>query len=111
VEFRIEGSKMRVKGWRNLTADDQQAVNQQRAALLALLTQEQQPEPRTPPLAKHEYARYGIYTVNGVPTHALGDAYAADVIAGRVSRAHALELEEQAERSARGLASARTWRP
>ncbi|MBS1819292.1 MAG: hypothetical protein JSU08_15260 [Acidobacteria bacterium] len=111
VEFRVEADRLKVKGWRNLSADDRHAVNHQRTALVALLTQEQRPESRTPPMSPSEYDRYGIYIVNGVPTHPLGDQHAADIIAGRISRSEALELEEQAERSARGLANARTWRP
>lgn len=111
VEFQgVEHSRLRVKGWRNLTADDRRAVNEQRAALLALLTAEQHTEPRTPPLAKHEYARFGIYTANGVPTHALGDQFAADVIAGRISRSDAEQMQRQATRDGRGMRAAKPWR-
>jgi hypothetical protein len=107
VEFTgVERSRLRVKGWRNLTAEDQQAVNQHRQALLALLRAEQEREPRTPPIAPSEYHRFGIYIVHGVPTHALGDEYAADVIAGRIPRPQAEEAERQKERAARELSRA-----
>jgi hypothetical protein len=45
-----------------------------------------------------------------VPTHALGDAYADDVIAGRIPRARAEETQRETEQAARGLSRARLWR-
>src|SRR5690349_23426088 len=105
VEFQgVERSRLRVKGWRNLTADDQQAVNQQRQALLDLLRAEQEPSFRQIPITPRDYAALGLTVVNGVVTHPLGDQHAADILAGRISRSAAEAMQQQAERSAHGLA-------
>jgi hypothetical protein len=112
VEFQgVERSRLRVRGWSNLPADDRQVVNDRRAELLALLRAEQESPARQPAITPRDYAALGLMTVNGVVTHPLGDQHAADILAGRISRSAAEEMQQQAERSARGLAHAKKWRP
>lgn len=113
VEFQgVERSRLRVKGWRNLSPADQQALNQQRAALLALLTAEQSANrpPDVPRITPADYRALGLTVVNGIVSHSLGDDVAADVIAGRISRSDALEMHRQATRDGRGMRAAKPWR-
>ncbi|MBS1818509.1 MAG: hypothetical protein JSU08_11300 [Acidobacteria bacterium] len=120
LEFRVEGNRLRVlNGWRTLPREDRAVIERHRSALIVLVAAEQQnaastppapPEPARPAIAPAEYGSLGLYVLNGVVTHALGDQFAADVIAGRISRSEALDMQQTAERTKRALRNAKPWR-
>ena len=108
---------MRLLPWRTLPIDVRAEVKRYRRDLVVLLREPgsgvRAPEPPTPPspptvpttptLSPADYHRFGISVVRGIPTHPLGDQYAADVIAGRIPRQHAEQAEQAADRMALGL--------
>jgi hypothetical protein len=104
--------RLRIEPWKSLPLEIRAAVREHRDDLRTLLQAERRKVSKdTSAIGPTEYAAFGLYVVDGVVTHALGDHVAADILAGRISRARAEEMQQQAERSADGLANARTWRP
>ena len=55
-------------------------------------------------IPKPDWPSVGLYLKNGIVTHALGDAYAADLLAGRVSYEDALAREIQGAKKMAALA-------
>jgi hypothetical protein len=100
--------ELRIEPASAVPSDLADAARQQKDALVAELRR-----PTTqaaPAVTPADYPSLGLYVLNGVVTHALGDQFAADVIAGRVSRATALEMQQTAERTKRALRNAKPWR-
>jgi hypothetical protein len=73
------------------------------AALAALIRGDAPAEPEPPKPApqpvipESDYPMLGLYRSNGVITHALGDKVAADILAGRIPREDAVEMEQRAQ--------------
>ncbi|MBS1819608.1 MAG: hypothetical protein JSU08_16870 [Acidobacteria bacterium] len=111
IEATPEG-ELRIEGWPALPLDIRTRLREQREAVALLLAAERakRETDSTPTIAPRDYAALGLSVVNGVVTHPLGDHVAADILAGRISRARAIEMRKQAEQFGRELRHARLWR-
>jgi hypothetical protein len=124
VTFVLDGERLKIRPWRELTADEVVTVQANRPALKQLIRDEATneteateatpaPQPETvdvvqehsqavtamKTLGPEHWESVGVFRINGIPSHRLGDAHAAAILSGAIPLQTALE-EERLEQNA-----------